>query len=68
MVTYLSAQFFFSKFDLNRLFALVLWVLVLVVGVASAQNAREETLISGANEGPDRVLRRFEPGAHGRRL
>ena len=53
MVTYFSAQFFFSKFDLNRLFALLLWVLVLVVGVASAQNAREETLvISGANEGP----------------
>ena len=56
MVTYLSiarSQHSLNKLDLNRLFALLLWVLVLV-GVASAQNAKEkETLvISGANEGP----------------
>jgi hypothetical protein len=33
------------------LFALLLWVLVLV-GVASAQNAKETLVISGTNEGP----------------
>jgi hypothetical protein len=37
--------------DLNRLFALLLWVLVLV-GVASAQNsANQEMVITGNNEG-----------------
>jgi hypothetical protein len=56
MVTYLSiarSQHSLNKLDLNRFFALLLWVLVLV-GVASAQSAKEkETLvISGANEGP----------------
>ena len=56
MVTYLSlarSQPSLGNFDLNRLFALLLTVLVLV-GVASAQNAKEkETIvISGANEGP----------------
>ena len=56
MVSYLSitrSQPSFNKLDLNRFFALLLWVLILV-GVASAQNAKEkETLvISGANEGP----------------
>jgi len=56
MVTYLSltrSQPAFSKLDLNRLFALLFSVLVLV-GVASAQNAteKETIVISGANEGP----------------
>ena len=56
MVTYLSiarSQHSLNKFELNRFFALLLWVLILF-GVASAQNAKEkETLvISGANEGP----------------
>jgi hypothetical protein len=41
-----------GKLDLNRLFALLLWVVVLV-GVASAQSAAsdKETVISGNNEG-----------------
>ena len=41
-----------SKFDLNRVFALLLWVLLLV-GVASAQNASDEKvmLVTGTNEG-----------------
>lgn len=56
MVTYFSLarfQLSFNKLDLNRFFALLFSVLVLV-GVASAQNANEkETIvISGANEGP----------------
>ena len=54
MVTYLStvrSQHSLNKLDLNRLFALLLWVLVLV-GVASAQNAKETLVISGTNEGP----------------
>ena len=44
MVTYLSlarSQPSLSKLDLNRFFALLLTVLVLV-GVASAQNAKEK--------------------------
>ena len=54
MVTHLSiarSQHSLNKLDLNRFFALLLWVLVLV-GVASAQNAKETIVISGANEGP----------------
>ncbi len=54
MVTYLStvrSQPSLNKLDLNRFFALLLWVLILV-GVASAQNAKETLVISGANEGP----------------
>jgi hypothetical protein len=54
MVTYLSIvrpQYSLNKLDLNRFFALLLLVLV-VVGVASAQNAKETIVISGANEGP----------------
>jgi len=54
MVTYLSiprSQHFLNKLDLNRLFGLLLLVLVLV-GVASAQNAKETLVISGKNEGP----------------
>ncbi len=54
MVTYLSlarSQHSFNNLDLNRFFALLLWVLVLV-GVASAQNAKETIVVSGANEGP----------------
>jgi hypothetical protein len=54
MVTHLSisgSHYTLNKFDLNRLFALLLWVLVLV-GVASAQNAKETLVISGTNEGP----------------
>lgn len=54
MVTYLSiprSQPFLNKLDLNRLFGLLLLVLVLV-GVASAQNAKETLVISGKNEGP----------------
>lgn len=54
MVTHLSiagSQYTLNKLDLNRLFALLLWVLVLV-GVASAQNAKETLVISGSNEGP----------------
>lgn len=54
MVTHLSidrSQHSLNKLDLNRLFALLLWVLVLV-GVASAQNAQETLVISGTNEGP----------------
>lgn len=54
MVTYLSiarSQPFLNRIDLNRFFALLLWALVLV-GVASAQNAKETLVISGANEGP----------------
>jgi len=46
-----SFHFSPEKSDLNRLFALLLWVLVLV-GVASAQNsAQEEMVIKGNNEG-----------------
>jgi hypothetical protein len=54
MVTYLSidrSQHSLNKLDLNRFFALLLWVLILV-GVASAQNAKETLVISGSNEGP----------------
>ena len=54
MVTYLSlprSQHSLNKLDLSRLFALLLCVLVLV-GVASAQNAKETLVISGKNEGP----------------
>ncbi|HET6976996.1 MAG TPA: polymer-forming cytoskeletal protein [Pyrinomonadaceae bacterium] len=56
MVNYFSLtgfQFSANKFDLNRFFALLFAVLVLV-GVASAQNAteKETIVISGANEGP----------------
>src|ERR1044071_5209923 len=54
MVTHLSitgSHYTLNKLDLNRLFALLLWVLVLV-GVASAQNAKDTLVISGANEGP----------------
>jgi len=56
MVTYLSpagSQPYLIKFDLNRIFAMFLWVLLLV-GAASAQNAKEnDTLvISTANAGP----------------
>lgn len=54
MVTYLSiarSQPSFNKPDLNRFFGLLLMVLVLV-GVASAQNAKETIVISGTNEGP----------------
>ena len=54
MVTHVSiarSQHSLNKLDLNRLFALLLWVLVLV-GVASAQNAKETLVISGSNEGP----------------
>ena len=54
MVTYLSiptSQHVLNKLDLNRLFGLLLLVLVLV-GVASAQNAKETLVISGKNEGP----------------
>ena len=54
MVTQLSiagSQPSLNKFDLNRFFALLLWVLVLV-GVASAQNAKETLVISDSNEGP----------------
>lgn len=54
MVTYLStvrSQPSLNKVDLNRFFALLLWVLILV-GVASAQNAKETLVISGTNEGP----------------
>ena len=54
MVTYLSiarSQPSFNKLDLNRFFGLLLLVLVLV-GVASAQNAKETIVISGTNEGP----------------
>lgn len=45
-------QFAPRKPDLNRLFALLLWVLVLV-GVASAQNStnQQEMVITGNNEG-----------------
>jgi hypothetical protein len=45
-------HFFPGKLDLNRLFALLLWVLVLV-GVASAQNSanQQEMVIRGNNEG-----------------
>ena len=46
-----SFHFSPGKPDLNRLFALLLWVLVLV-GVASAQNsAQQEMVIKGNNEG-----------------
>ena len=54
MVTYLStvrSQPSLNKLDLNRFFALLLWVLILV-GVASAQNAKDTLVISGTNEGP----------------
>ena len=54
MVTYLSiarSQPSLNKIDLNRFFGLLLLVLVLV-GVASAQNAKETIVISGTNEGP----------------
>lgn len=54
MVTYLSlarSQTSLNKLDFNRLCALLLWGLVLV-GAASAQNAKETLVISGANEGP----------------
>lgn len=54
MVTYLSiarSQPSLNKLDLNRFFGLLLLVLVLV-GVASAQNAKETIVISGTNEGP----------------
>src|ERR1044072_6592199 len=54
MVTYVSivrSQPSFSKGDMNRFFALLLWVLILV-GVASAQNAKDTLVISGTNEGP----------------
>ena len=54
MVTHLSivrSQYSLNKLDLNRFFALLLCVLVLV-GVASAQNAKETLVISGTNEGP----------------
>ncbi len=54
MVTYLStvrSQPSLNKLDLNRFFALLLWVLILV-GAASAQNAKETLVISGTNEGP----------------
>ena len=54
MVTYLSiprSQHSLNRLDLHRLFGLLLLVLVLV-GVASAQNAKETLVISGKNEGP----------------
>lgn len=54
MVTYLSiarSQPSLNKLNLNRFFGLLLLVLVLV-GVASAQNAKETIVISGTNEGP----------------
>jgi hypothetical protein len=54
MVTYLSivrSRPSLNKLELNRFFALLLWVLILV-GVASAQNAKETLVISGTNEGP----------------
>lgn len=54
MVTYLStvrSQPSLNKLDLNRFFALLLWVLILA-GVASAQNAKDTLVISGTNEGP----------------
>jgi hypothetical protein len=54
MVTYFSiagSQHSLNKLELNRFFALLLWVLLLV-GAASAQNAKETIVISGANEGP----------------
>jgi hypothetical protein len=54
MVTYLStvrSQPSLNKLDLNRFFALLLWVLILV-GVARAQNAKDTLVISGTNEGP----------------
>ena len=54
MVTYLSivrSQPSLNKLDLNRFLALLLWVLVLV-GAASAQNAKDTLVISGTNEGP----------------
>ena len=54
MVTYLSivrSQPSLNKLELTRFVALLLWVLVLV-GVASAQNAKETLVISGTNEGP----------------
>ena len=40
----------FNKLDLNRIFAMLLWVLLLV-GVASAQDATDEKvqLIQGVN-------------------
>src|SRR5262245_36898244 len=53
MVTYLStvrSQPSLNKLDLNRFFALVLWLLN-VVAASSAQNAKETLVISGANEG-----------------
>jgi len=48
----LTFHFSPGKLDLNRLFALLLWVLVLV-GVASAQNSanQQEMVIRGNNEG-----------------
>jgi hypothetical protein len=54
MVTYLStvrSQPSLNKLDLNRFLGLLLWGLILV-GVASAQNAKETLVISGTNEGP----------------
>ena len=54
MVTYLSivrSQPSLNRLELTRFVALLLWVLVLV-GVASAQNAKETLVISGTNEGP----------------
>ena len=54
MVTHLSiarSEHSLNKLDLQRLCALLLWVLVLV-GAASAQNAKETLVISGKNEGP----------------
>ena len=54
MVTHLSiagSQHSLNKLDLNRFLVLLLWVLVFV-GVASAQNAKETLVISGSNEGP----------------
>ena len=54
MVTHLSiarSQPSLNKRDLNRFFGLLLLVLVLV-SVASAQNAKETIVISGTNEGP----------------
>ena len=42
----------FNKLDLNRIFAMLVWVL-LIFGVASAQNAHDENVvvIEGVNEG-----------------
>jgi hypothetical protein len=54
MVTHVSiagSHYSLNKLDLNRIIVLLLWVLVLV-GVASAQNAKETLVISGSNEGP----------------